>query len=401
MRRIVLAALVFLALGLVGYALIIGDTNADDKVDILDLVRIASRYDSKEGDARYLPAVDVNADRAINFFDLFFVGMNFGLARQCPNADADPHYDQPGCGTPVDCGVNDAAIYKGAQELCDGKDNDCDGSIDTVDGKVIGRITYTGPPGTEGIGVCQSGIEQCENGEMKKIQALMLPTVEICDSMDNDCDGTADSYTASCYSGPLGTAGIGLCKAGTQSCVQGRMSSCEGEVLPIPELCGDSMDNDCDGLVDQNDQSCASGAGGQFFVGETRTLEIEGQQHVLSILSIAGTDPQTATAAISFDRESLFIQAGQQKFLKTGFVIVANVISPSEQRVDLNIVVTPCVDDDLDSYGIYPSTKCTSPEKDCNDYDAAVHPGAAEVCDGKDNDCDSGVDVDPGGNSRS
>jgi hypothetical protein len=57
-----------------------------------------------------------------------------------------------------------------------------------------------------------------------------------------------------CYSGPKGTENIGLCKAGTQTCFFGSWGPCVGEVVPKPELC-DGQDGDCDGTAD-NGAAC-------------------------------------------------------------------------------------------------------------------------------------------------
>jgi hypothetical protein len=53
----------------------------------------------------------------------------------------------------------------------------------------------------------------------------------------------------SCYDGPAGTEGVGLCRAGTQTCAEDGASwgECMGEVLPKPEDCATSEDEDCDG----------------------------------------------------------------------------------------------------------------------------------------------------------
>ena len=55
--------------------------------------------------------------------------------------------------------------------------------------------------------------------------------------------------TASCYAGPSGTSGKGLCKAGTLTCTAGSWSDCAGQIGPKEEVCN-GLDDDCDGKVD-------------------------------------------------------------------------------------------------------------------------------------------------------
>ena len=60
-----------------------------------------------------------------------------------------------------------------------------------------------------------------------------------------------DATTQSCYDGPAGTAGVGACKAGTQTCI-GALGSCDGQVKPAAqEDCFNDIDDDCDGKVEQ------------------------------------------------------------------------------------------------------------------------------------------------------
>jgi hypothetical protein len=56
-----------------------------------------------------------------------------------------------------------------------------------------------------------------------------------------------------CYDGQAGTEGVGPCKGGTRMCVAGgTWSQCSGEVVPVGEVCGDNLDNNCNGTVDEN-----------------------------------------------------------------------------------------------------------------------------------------------------
>ena len=60
-----------------------------------------------------------------------------------------------------------------------------------------------------------------------------------------------EGQSQSCYTGPAGTQGVGECRAGTQSCTNYQWGTCQSEVLPQTELCGDLKDNDCDGQTDE------------------------------------------------------------------------------------------------------------------------------------------------------
>ena len=138
-------------------------------------------------------------------------------------------------------------------EVCDLVDNDCDGAVD--EGPVGGPLTracYTGPDATEGVGACHGGTQTCDEfGLWARCEGQVGPFPETCDGQDRDCDGSIDeAFVADCYSGPVGTDGHGACARGERRCDDGVLSGCLGEVVPGVELC-DDIDNDCDDVADE------------------------------------------------------------------------------------------------------------------------------------------------------
>lgn len=72
-----------------------------------------------------------------------------------------------------------------------------------------------------------------------------IPSAEKCDNLDNDCDGDVDGEVLGNY-----TCGVGACKSTNLLCIRGVIRQCvPGK--PSPEKCGDRIDNDCDGGIDE------------------------------------------------------------------------------------------------------------------------------------------------------
>lgn len=153
-------------------------------------------------------------------------------------------------------------------ELCNNVDDDCDGVID--DG--VERPCFANDAGLINIGACRAGLETCVAGNWTgSCSGQVLPTTEICNNVDDDCDGLIDqNVTRTCYSGPTGTLNVGQCRAGSQSCTAGAWATnCAGDVTPQPsEVCANGLDETCNGVADEGcpDAGTACNPNGLFTI---------------------------------------------------------------------------------------------------------------------------------------
>jgi len=135
-------------------------------------------------------------------------------------------------------------------EICDNKDNDCNGLVDDM-----GTSTC-------GVGACQRTIQSCIGGVTQSC-VPGTPGTEVCNNIDDDCNGSVDDGLGT------STCGVGACQRTTQNCVGGVTQSCVPGT-PGTEICGDGIDNDCDGSIDEGccsdecgpngNRSCDSGS---------------------------------------------------------------------------------------------------------------------------------------------
>ena len=138
---------------------------------------------------------------------------------------ADAARDSAGDGGEPEC------VSGEADERCDGLDNDCDGATDE---------DLTRPCQT----ACGEGTEYCRAGEWRDCDATQ-PVAESCDGLDNDCDGHIDAV--SCYEGPPDTQQVGACRSGVRTCDNGEWRECVGQVLPRVDVADNGVDEDCNG----------------------------------------------------------------------------------------------------------------------------------------------------------
>ena len=139
-------------------------------------------------------------------------------------------------------------------EICnDSLDNDCDGSTDEGCACNAGQTQACGTD----VGECEKGLQSCVGGDWGTCVGNVEPDDEICDdNKDSDCDGKTDSEDGDCgecVSGDSKECGSDIeeCSKGTQTCINRMWGNCTGDAGTVDEICGNELDDDCDGAIDE------------------------------------------------------------------------------------------------------------------------------------------------------
>ena len=290
------------------------------------------------------------------------------VVRESCDVDEDGYDSTLGSCGGSDCDDGDDTVYPSATELCDGQDNDCDGSLDATendddnDGFVECTLDSGGWDGT-----AVTGYEDCDDGD----DTVYPGATELCDGQDNDCDGSlatdesdvdGDDYVE-CAVDSGGWDGTAV--TGYEDC-----DDSDDTVYPTAsELC-DGQDNDCDGSLD------------------TTENDDDGDGYVECAVDGDGWDGTSVTGFedCDDDDDSVYPTASE---LCDGQDNDCDSAVPTDETDDDQDGYVECV---VDSDGWDGSAAVTGFE-DCDDTDDTVYPTASELCDGQDNDCDGSLDV--------
>jgi hypothetical protein len=320
----------------------------------------------------------------------------------------DPNARTTSCTRPIgyagiagDCDDADPNTYPNAQEICDGKDNDCDGTPDDGTGVVAWYKDGDGDGYGDGQSTPKTTCAQpagyvLDGSDCDDADAGINPgAVEVCNLADDDCDAAIDEGTETTFWQDLDSDSWGNDAVSADACTAptsyvARGGDCDDGAHTVnpgaTEACN-GVDDDCDGLVDEG-------------VGFVMYADLDADGY---------GDDAVPVPVCSVDTSGLSTVGGDcddgDPAVNPGAIEVCDGEDEDCNGLVDDVSVLPqwYADADGDGFGDASGNAvaaCAPPlsgawvqdASDCDDADAGVNPAAEEICDGVDDDCDGGVD---------
>ena len=313
----------------------------------------------------------------------------------------------------ADCDDGNPKIHPGQPEICGNNiDDDCDGYTDSGATDAVGCNLFYEDGDKDGVGTFNSqclcapaGIFTATiGGDCDDTKANVSPVaVEVCDALDNDCNGIIDDPGAQgCVMAFKDADGDGYGDPATKACVCGlampyntfKGDDCDDKLsLVFPgakEKCN-GIDDNCDKQIDEeNADGCTVYYSDSDFDGIGNTAKAK--------CLCAKTGAYSTTKPGDCNDSDPTIKPGNAETCDGK----DNDCDGIDDHPNAIGCVVYYADSDNDNYGdVATSTKCLCSADgiwkvlqggDCQDKNNGIHPGVAEKCDGIDNDCDGLVD---------
>ncbi len=304
----------------------------------------------------------------------------------------------------ADCDDTDPGIHPGAEEACDGVDNDCDG----VTYEDVQATFYQDGDG-DGFGLTTASTLACSApdgfaaspDDCDDTDAGVYPgAIEACDGVDNDCDGSVDEEGVTPFypdgdGDGHGASGSGLVGCNAPDGYVASSDDCDDgdpAIYPGAEERCNGIDDDCD--CPPGDGTCVP----EIDEGAMTTYYLDADQDgfgdFVPIDACEPPDPRYATSSGDCDDLDPDVHPGALETCNERDDDCDGEIDEGDIQEIFYL------DADSDGFGGVSSTvsACDVPDgyaadaTDCDDSREDTYPGAEEVCDGADNDCNGAVD---------
>ena len=305
--------------------------------------------------------------------------------------------DGDGFSADEDCDDLDNTINPSATETCDGIDNNCNGEIDE---EVL--TTYYVDADEDGFGNPDITTDSCEpptgfveNGsDCNDTENTVYPSAEeICDELDNDCNGEIDEGLSETFYVDADGDGFGDPTQPVETCLvtvglSTLDSDCDDgnpDINPLVAETCDEVDNNCDGNIDEGVTTTFYRDADEDGFGTNDDIIVSCEQPE-GYTSIGGDcdDVETFTNPIAIEI------CDQQDNDCDGDIDEAGATGEIVYYTDAD--GDGFGDDNTQQQGCEIPVGQVPIGGDCDDTTALKNPAAFEVCDGLDNDCDSTID---------